>query len=36
VDTASVESAQSATFCHNCGQKSQPDDLFCRSCGTEL
>jgi hypothetical protein len=30
------ESALPATFCHNCGQKSQPGDQFCRNCGTEL
>jgi hypothetical protein len=23
-------------FCHRCGQKSDPDDHFCRSCGTRL
>lgn len=23
-------------FCHHCGQKSDPSDRFCRSCGTRL
>jgi hypothetical protein len=25
-----------ARFCHNCGAAAQPEDRFCRSCGTEL
>lgn len=36
VTTVSTGSAESPVFCHNCGQKSQPGDQFCRSCGTEL
>ena len=28
--------AQAAAFCHECGQKTLPDDRFCRNCGTEL
>ena len=25
-----------ARFCHNCGERAQPDDRFCRECGTQL
>lgn len=25
-----------AKFCHQCGQKTEPGDSFCRSCGTRL
>jgi hypothetical protein len=25
-----------ALFCHHCGQRAQPGDIFCRSCGTKL
>jgi hypothetical protein len=25
-----------ALFCHQCGQRAQPGDIFCRSCGTKL
>ena len=25
-----------ARFCHNCGERSQPGDRFCRECGTQL
>jgi hypothetical protein len=30
------ETESPAVFCHECGQRSQPGDRFCRSCGTEL
>lgn len=23
-------------YCHNCGSSAQPEDVFCRSCGTKL
>jgi hypothetical protein len=23
-------------YCHECGKRAQPDDRFCRTCGTEL
>ncbi len=25
-----------ARYCHNCGQPAQPNDTFCRHCGTQL
>ncbi len=25
-----------AAFCHECGNRLQPDDVFCRSCGTKV
>ena len=28
--------AGGARFCHNCGAEAQPDDRFCRACGTAL
>jgi len=28
--------ATKASFCHNCGQRSQKGDQFCRQCGTPL
>lgn len=36
VGASSSNGASAAVFCHNCGLKSQPDDQFCRNCGTEL
>ena len=30
------ETESAAGYCHECGQRSQPGDRFCRSCGTEL
>jgi hypothetical protein len=28
--------AQAAVYCHHCGQRAQPGDMFCRECGTKL
>jgi hypothetical protein len=36
VETAEIETPTYVQFCHHCGQKSDPDDRFCRSCGTRL
>ena len=27
---------ENALFCHQCGQRAKPDDVFCRACGTRL
>lgn len=35
-ETAVSDSPSKARYCHHCGQKSEPDDRFCRSCGTRL
>jgi hypothetical protein len=35
-ETADSPSPTFVQFCHRCGQKSDPDDRFCRSCGTRL
>lgn len=32
---ASTNTAEAA-FCHQCGKKAAPGDIFCRSCGTKL
>jgi len=34
--TAVSDTPTYVQFCHQCGQKSDPDDRFCRSCGTRL
>lgn len=34
-ETPSV-TAQEAVFCHQCGFRASPGDLFCRACGTKL
>ncbi len=36
VETAEPPSHSFVRFCHQCGQKSDPGDRFCRSCGTRL
>lgn len=36
VETAEAPPPSYAQFCHQCGQKSDPNDRFCRSCGTRL
>lgn len=33
---SSAGSAAPARFCHNCGQRAEPADAFCRKCGTPL
>ncbi len=33
---AANETTTYVQFCHHCGQKSDPSDRFCRSCGTRL
>lgn len=33
---ASPGASSTPKFCHNCGQRAQPGDTFCRSCGTQL
>lgn len=30
------EPAPTASYCHQCGKKAAPGDVFCRSCGTKL
>lgn len=35
-ETAVEETPTFVQFCHHCGQKTAPDDRFCRSCGTRL
>lgn len=34
--TAPTSASSTAKFCHNCGQRAQPGDTFCRKCGTQL
>ncbi len=29
-------SAEEAFYCHQCGNRAQPNDVFCRTCGTRL
>jgi hypothetical protein len=36
LDTAEAPPSTFVQFCHQCGQKSDPNDRFCRSCGTRL
>lgn len=31
-----TESTSEVTFCHQCGKKAAPGDVFCRACGTRL
>jgi hypothetical protein len=31
-----AESNNEVTFCHQCGKKAAPGDVFCRACGTRL
>lgn len=33
---AAAPSSSAAQFCHNCGQAVDPEDRFCRECGTPL
>lgn len=33
---SSRQAAGGARFCHNCGAEAQPEDRFCRVCGTTL
>lgn len=35
-EAASPPRSGTARFCHNCGEQVQPDDRFCRECGTRL
>jgi hypothetical protein len=30
------ESEEEFTYCHQCGKRAQPGDVFCRTCGTRL
>ena len=30
------ESELEPTYCHQCGKRAQPGDVFCRTCGTRL
>lgn len=34
--TTKPKASKSAKFCHECGQATQPNDRFCRNCGTQL
>ena len=34
--TTASSPSSTAKFCHNCGQRAQPGDTFCRKCGTQL
>ena len=34
--TSGKTSGSRARFCHICGQQADPDDRFCRNCGTQL
>jgi hypothetical protein len=36
METSEPQTPTFAQFCHQCGQKSDPNDRFCRSCGTRL
>jgi len=27
---------EQAVFCHRCGRRAQPEDIYCRDCGTQL
>ena len=31
-----VAQGPAGVFCHNCGERSQADDVYCRACGTKL
>lgn len=31
-----VAAKDTGTYCHNCGRRAHPGDVFCRSCGTKL
>jgi hypothetical protein len=31
-----TESVDEFTYCHQCGKRAQPGDVFCRTCGTRL
>lgn len=31
-----AETAQETAFCHQCGKRAGPGDMFCRACGTRL
>jgi len=33
---ANEENGLQGSFCHQCGKKAAPNDLFCRACGTKL
>ncbi len=33
---ADEENPQEGAFCHQCGKKGAPGDIFCRACGTKL
>jgi hypothetical protein len=30
------EKDEESTYCHQCGKRAQPGDVFCRTCGTRL
>lgn len=34
--TTDEENPQEGVFCHQCGKKGAPGDIFCRACGTKL
>lgn len=36
VNGLSTSSEEEAVFCHQCGQRAQPRDSFCRNCGAKL
>lgn len=33
---AKVAKERAAVYCHQCGQRAHPDDVFCRQCGAKL
>jgi hypothetical protein len=36
VETLRVESTDEAIYCHQCGKRASPGDIFCRTCGARL